>query len=270
MRNTVVKPVVVPGNEILPGTQIDGFVPIVPCNDKTCMEQMAVNILRGLPEALPPRKKLRIIANGPSALDVDLRAIKAHTLALNGSIKLFADQGVAPTYWCACDPQECVADFIPDNPPEETVYLLASKLHPKVFEKLKNRRVEVFHVGDYKVSDKQHIVCAATITLCATWLMHRRSRYSDFEYDGWDGCLLKGKHHASVDEIREEAEVTATWDGIPFPSSKSWLAELQAAQEFFAVAEYFDMNIKINGDGLFAYAFKKSKEKAITEIAVQL
>ena len=247
------------------GTLITGFnvhAPAVP------PARVDGNLSLDLPEALT-RRKLVVIANGPSARNVDLGAIQGPTLALNGAIKLFTDRGLAPTYWAVCDPQELVADLLPDEPPFETIYYVASKCHPRVFEKLRGRRVFVWHVSDCRGEDRICIPSAYTITVTASWLFLRLGLATDFDYHGWDGCFMDGRHHASgdadwstVEVIRmnyggvEVADPTVPHGvrvdgGRDFFTTRDWAAEGKSAATFFQLAKFFDVRIRINGDGMF-------------------
>lgn len=250
--------------EIPSGAVID-FSYTLPVDDATCQDQVQKALARGIPSAVE-RRKLTIIANGPSAKLADLAGIKGPTLALNGAIKLFMDQGLSPTYWAACDPQAVVANFLPDKPPSETIYLVASKCHPKVFDKLTGQNIWLWHISDHKAKGGWHIAPSSSVTITACWLMTRLG-FTDFEFWGWDGCFMDGKHHASNNDDWsaipilslnyggkiEDGEVIG---GRTFSTTRTWAAEGKAAEQFFQLAEYFDIGLKINGDGMFECARK--------------
>ncbi len=242
---------------IAPGTEIVGFDYKLPLSDEITRGQIKAALALGLPEPLK-RRSLTIIANGPSARHAPLRG--SPTLGLNGSMQLFTDRGLAPTYWAACDPQAIVADFLPNDPPQETIYLIASKCHPSVFEKLKNRSVWVWHVNDHRTEGVSHIPPSSGITITSSWLMHRLG-FTDFEYWGWDGCFMDGRHHASdhgdfkagVEHMNYGGTIVdgEVIGGRTFATTRTWKAEAKGAQQFFQLAKYFDIGIKINGDGMF-------------------
>jgi len=249
--------------EIEPGTEIVGFDFILPVSDEICRQQIAKSLNLGLPEATQ-RRRVTVIANGPTARQADLRAMLGPTLALNGALGLFLEQGLAPTYWAACDPQEYVASLLPDNPPLDTVYFVASKCHPAVFEKLKDRDVRLWHLLDHPAEGRQRIALASSVTISASWLMHRLG-FTDFDYWGWDGCFMDGKNHAGhnadwsgVDTLHlnyggkvENGEVIG---GRTFATTRTWAAEAKGAEQFFQLAEYFDIGIKIHGDAMIECA----------------
>lgn len=256
-------PVIGPDDDIAPGTVIIGFDAILPCSVEVCRGNIADSIGSNLPEAVEKRR-LTVIANGPSARDVDLRRLHGPTLALNGAIGLFVEQGLAPTYWACCDPQGLVADFLPDNPPMETIYLVASKCHRRVFEKLRGRDVRLWHLKDHPAEGRARVALAPSITISASWLLHRMG-FTDFDYWGWDGCFIDGHHHAAhaADWSHVEAllinfggEVRGgeVLGGRTFATTKTWAAEKMGADQFFQLADYFGIGVTLHGDGMFRCA----------------
>lgn len=174
-----------------------GFQIIVPHGEDTISAHIAHALSLGLPEFDDgPLKTLSVIANGPSASLYDFDT-PGPTLALNGALKLFTDRGKAPTYWACCDPQALVADFLV-NPPLETVYLVASKCHPLVFQMLQGRDVRLWHIDDHPMVKTGHraIPVASSVTLCAISLMARVYGVRHFETYGWDACFNGTEHHA--------------------------------------------------------------------------
>lgn len=150
----------------------------------------------GLPRAhtlsLESPTPIAMVANGPSATTAPFTP--DGTLALNGAMGLFTDRGVAPQFWAACDSQEMVAGFLPLEPPTETVYLVASKCHPAVFERLRGRNVYLWHVDDPDHNDlhgEPTVMCAVSITLCAMTLMRLMGHTAGFVTYGWDGCYTR-------------------------------------------------------------------------------
>ncbi len=240
--------------EITPGSVIE-FDYILPVGDEILGQQVADNLKRDIPDAVP-RRKLTIIADGPSANDVDIRKIDGPILAVNRAINLFTAKGTSPTYWAACDAQELVARFLPERPPQETIYYVSSNCHPSVFQKLKNNRVELWHIGDHPGKDRVRIPQAIAVTVSTVWLMVRLG-FTDFEFWGWDGCFMDGKHHASnSDDWSKVPTITLNYGGKEYTTTHAWAAEAQSAEQFFLLAEYFDIGVKINGDGMFECARK--------------
>lgn len=194
---------------------------------------------------LPFHEPITIIANGPSARDAPLTG---PTCALNGALQLFTEKGLAPTYWAACDPQEMVADFVPDDPPEETVYLVASKCHPRVFEKLAGRKVVLWHVSDDAtwdlVKDRQAVLAWVSVTLCTPELLARLG-WRQFHIYGWDGCYIDGADHA-VGQAHKADNIEIGLGDRAFPTTTTWALEAQTACTALAG---FPFPIHVHGSG---------------------
>lgn len=209
-----------------------------------CAPQIAHACRLGLPEAdADPKPTLRIVANGPSAREAPL---DGPTLALNGALGLFTAQGLAPTYWAACDPQPLVADFLADAP-DETIYLVASKCHPKVFRALEDKDVRLWHLADQPIENARQVIHGTSITLTVPNLM-RRLGWRSFEFWGWDCCVMDGRHHA-VEAGELPDQVTATINGVAFKARHAWTLE---AQEASYLLQMGDFDWRIMGDGLVA------------------
>lgn len=223
----------------------------------------------GLPK-VPTGKTIHIVATGPSARGIfeDFYPVGEHC-AVNNALRLFTDRRLYPKFWAACDPQGIVASFIPDNPPEETVYLVSSKCHPDVFARLKNRNVLVWDMDDEETHDitQSPIPCGVSITLSVFPLLHRLG-YSDFHTWGWDGCYMGGQFlkvfengvestvyangtdHATPQPHHTDGDITVgigeDADQI-FQSTPAWLAETQDAALRLGASPY---TVTIHGGGM--------------------
>jgi hypothetical protein len=194
---------------------------------------------------------LKVIANGPSARHADL---SGKTAAINGALKLFTDKGLAPTYWVACDPQALVADFLDSSkpngcvPPEETIYLIASKCDASVFEALKDRNVVVWHVHDTDTDELTkpygHVSRAVSVTICG-FEVFARLGWRTFDVWGWDGCVLDGQEHAVAQaNMGEHIEIEHL--DVTYITRPCWALE---AQDAIDALRGFPFPIRIHGGG---------------------
>jgi hypothetical protein len=207
---------------------------------------------RGLDEveiAAPRDERLTIVANGPSALGAPMTG---RTLAINNALRLFVERGRAPDYWMASDPQACVADYL-HGAPRETVYLVASKCHPAVFDALRDRRVVLWHCAEPGTLDlltgRLVIQSSITVTLCALNLMPVLG-YGRLDTWGWDGCYLADRDHAAVQPHDRGRDITVeVGPGQQFVSTTSWAAEAQEAVRLF---QTIPRDVTVHGGGMFA------------------
>lgn len=253
------------------------FSIVTPCDGDELGANIAHARSLGLPAAdADPIRTLTVVANGPSARLFN-PLIRTDTLAVNGALKLFTDAGTYPTYWACCDPQALVADFLIDAP-EETIYLVASKSSPLVFQMLADRDVRVWDVDDHPTSKgPRSVACASSVTLVAMQLMRDAFGYRAFETYGWDGCFNGTEHHAgqhsdtrpdnfvqvTVGATLIPAPVMPQWmiergfrfmnnqphyeGGRTFDTTSTWAAE---AQDAVVQMHYASYSVRIHGDGL--------------------
>ncbi len=226
-----------------------------PLPDDTIERHVRHALTLGLPELrdfeYPWGDDLSVIASGPSAKHATLGG---KTLAINGALKLFTEKKIAPTYWIACDPQELVADFL-DEIPAMTVYLVASKCHPKVFERLKDRTVLLWHVHDTPTAklleDRFPVARAVSVTICAFEVMARLG-WRLFHTWGWDGCIMDGAENARP-QANSGDRITVDVDGAEFPTTTTWALEAQDAAQ---ALRGFPFQINIHGGGMMGEVLK--------------
>ncbi len=209
----------------------------------------------GLPELEWPSRRegcVRIVANGPTAaLAPRDRALP--TLAVNGALASRVALGVPPTFWAACDPQALVTDFLLE-PPEETVFLVASKCDPLVFEMLEDRQVVLWHVAEPEtfelVQDRLPVRCGESITSAAFDLMARMG-FAAYGVWGWDCCYGGGEVHWGEDGL---ARIPGVSPGVislmvgerEFITRPGWAMEAQTAVR--DILPHYD--VTLHGDGL--------------------
>lgn len=245
------------------------FKHVGPLEDVVLQGHIAHAVGLGLPSALPYVRRLNIVANGPSARGMDLR-FPAHEdiMALNGALGLMRAQGLLPDLWAACDPQALVADFLGDDPSPYVRYLLATKCHPDVFARLRERNVRLWHCGDTPAPVGFTAVRqGSSITLTALHLA-RLMGYRDLHVWGWDCCVLDGAHHAHASapppdlvtlDIRTSLDAPA---GVPFLTTYTWAAETEQALGHIAELAQWGVTVTVHGPGMVAAAldFTRSLE----------
>lgn len=209
-----------------------------PLNDGILLNHIAHARTLGLPDAVPQADKtLTVIAGGPSAW---LAPQDGPTLALNGALRVCK----RPTYYAACDPQKEVAQFLTEAP-DETVYYMASKCHPDVFDSLKGKDVRLWDVGDLVPGG---IPTAVSITLTALNLFIRLG-WRKFNVYGWDGCYKDGRDHA-VPQHHVGDNITLLAGDRSFETTTTWAAEAEDAMYLLPLYEFMGIEVNIHGDSM--------------------
>lgn len=263
---------------------MDGALPPVIFEAKPPPSELSVANIRhaltlGLPDAhghLPKYDRVTIVANGPSARDFLAEPDVGIRCAVNGSIKLFREAARAPEYWIVCDPQELVLDFLDGPLPETTTYLVASKCHASVFERLRDRKVLLWHSPSADEMDALPRPCCVvfggvSVTLRALNLFRGMCGTKSFDVWGWD-CAFSadGAHHAVAQPHQAASTYVTVEDetgpvifkdreGTWFHTTVSWAYETESAVEQLRSADY---KVRIYGPGLMAAVMRCRKVEA--------
>jgi hypothetical protein len=238
------------------------FQTVVPVDDDGLKANVRHALGLGLPDLrdfeYPWQEPLHVIANGPSAWQAPIADRSLKTVALNNALSLFPHP---PTYWAACDPQPLVADFLTAHP-EQTVYLVASKCHPSVFERLQGHEVILWHVADSAtwpiLQDRFPVQAWTSITICIPELFARLG-FRRFDMWGWDGCILDGAENA-VSQLNNEGRITLDVAGQKFETCHTWALEAQSAVTALAG---FPFPVHVHGPGMVAAILKAFLPKRI-------
>jgi len=85
---------------------------------------------------------LTVAGGGPSLAET-MGAMKGVIGAVNGSAKFLVENGIIPHLVAVCDPMERLADALPIR--DDIEYFIASRCHPRVFDRLEGRNVKLWH-----------------------------------------------------------------------------------------------------------------------------
>lgn len=94
---------------------------------------------------------LILCGSGPS-LDDYFPAVRtmypdAPIMAVNGAYQhIRSKYGIVPRYYAQLDARDCNAKFV-ENPDPDTTFLLASQVHPNVFDQIPPEQIRVFHLN---------------------------------------------------------------------------------------------------------------------------
>lgn len=240
------------------------FQPELPVSGDTLRRHVEAALALGLPpvsQMMPVPRRLRVIANGPSALQAPMRS-RAITLALNGALRLFNNAGRVPHFHAVCDPQPLVAGFL-DQAPIGTRYLVASRCHPAVFAALREREVYLWHLEEEEtaplLTNYPRVQAGVSVTIAALTLFHdlgcRR-----FDLWGLDCCFAPGGNsHAGQGSTGSRPQAIRVGDRL-FQSTPAWALE---AQQFIAMAHALDVDITVHGDGLVAAILERMAARQV-------
>jgi len=121
-------------------------------------EQIDANIRASLSRPYVPFTELidkhsgtvSIVGSGPSLKDT-WRDLRGDVIACNAANQFLLERGVVPKYVMIFDADILAEEFV-TTPHKDVTYLLASRCHPKLFERLAGHRIVVWHAkGDQNI-----------------------------------------------------------------------------------------------------------------------
>ncbi len=224
-------------------------------NEADMLRAVQENTARGLPlpEWGSKSSSISVCGNGPSLRDV--QPTEGPIAALNGAWKTLVKSGIMPDYIIAHDPcAENIRWF--DDAPSEPVYLLSSRVHPAVFEKLRGKKIQLWHIQDKPEAStgaKQLIGGGFTIG-CQSLNLLNLIGFDRFELYGYDSCYsFDGQHH-STDQSWNITPPKPYQVGERMFIAETWMAA--QVQEFVKQIEVnrFNYSVRIHGDGMLKAA----------------
>lgn len=250
--------------------------------DQTVLDQVAINIRRGLPQVCPHQvnsERVLLVCGGPSlkSTEKDLRDMfwdGGKIITVNAAYQWCIDRNLRPSAAVLMDARPFNARFL-ETPVKGCQYLLASQCHPTAFELCRNRQTLIWHalsagedelalLDEYYLGREHHhgITLGTTVGIRAISLM-RMLGFVKFEIFGMDSCMLDGEHHAFPQEENNKDRFLTVWlrpqgrdDLVQRFTCTVWQAKqfsdaLQLIQER---GELFHLNF--HGPGLIATAMR--------------
>lgn len=230
----------------------------------------ALNLdLPEISEKMRGRRRLAIIANGPSAANIpdDAAAKIGDTLAVNGALAICRSRLLGATYWLTVDPQPLVAGFLSNvrglfsvtRP--ATTYLVPSHASPTVFRALAGRDIKIWHAENPATSPvvppASKLISVGLSSTLAAIAVARAIGYRNLDVWGWDCCYSGDRHHAADQEHFGDRQ-TVTIDGEKFETSATWIAECHDAVRRLGM---IDARIHIHGSGMMVAAMRQAGAK---------
>lgn len=232
---------------------------------------------RGLPELAPALCShdgtFVIVGSGPSMPQFvdDLKAEQAlgrPICAVNHAHDFLVTQGIEPTFFLTIDPRPR-ADYHLTQLPQSTFYLLASRVHPEMFDRLKDHHVILWHAWadqdqaeDIWNSRKAFLIGGGTTSGIRAINVGYLLGFRKFVLYGLDSCLAPdGKtKRFNGDGSGQMTKIQVGWfkgaDQGCDPQSREFVSNYAMAQQGNDFNRVFidmpDASFTVKGDGLLA------------------
>ena len=200
-----------------------------------------------------------IVGAGPS-LSSTYQDLVGDVIACNSAHDFLIAKGIIPKYAMVWDAHPIMANILHPHP--EVHYLIASRVHPSVFEKLKGYKVSVWHALDGDKVLEKHLVQrqlmepmiaggSSSVTR-ATHVAAHMGYTKEMHLFGIDSCFAEGKTHINgslIDQQRMQIRVCGRWFTVA-----PWMA--MQAGDFKILAPILKANgmrLVVHGTGLIPY-----------------
>lgn len=212
-------------------------------------------------ELVRTEKSISVCGFAPS-LKVTWKQLKGDVMACNRAHDFLLKQGVIPRWCLLMDPLEVVAQMVTPHP--DVTYLVASRCHQAVFDKLKGFRVVVWHAaGDTPILPileergvNEPLVNGGTATVTRAMVMAVSMGYREINLFGCDSSF-DGEHTHLEKSLVNEEEIHVMSAGRLFRTT-AWMA-LQVEDIHILCPDIVNMGIKFAfyGDGLMQHVAKQ-------------
>ena len=222
---------------------------------------------RGLPELypvpFPHDRNFVLVGSGCSVTEYveDIRKDKEDgkvICAIKGSHDWLMENDIVPDCFISVEPRDRTYQLERAN--DETVYLLASRVYPGVFDKLKDRNVVLWHSWSEEnecEAFKGHIgIGGGTTSGLRAVNVGFVLGFRKFKLYGFDSCLSKDKTKKRFTGEGPGAIIDVTVGEKTFWCTH---ALAQQAQDFQNIYKIMDVNIESIGDGLISAIINERK-----------
>jgi hypothetical protein len=182
-----------------------------------------------------------------------------YVMSCSGSHKFLREKGITPTWHIELDPRPHKIQLIGDDISPDTEFLMASCIHPKVFDHLEkyNAKINIWHT--YSGEDKAHLPLVyprgdwvltggANVGLRAM-VMCRFLGFTNIHIFGMDGSFpAEGLKHASFHPNICKDHIIAEYEGKQYATTTAFLE--CARMTFHEVEQLPDVNFTFYGEGL--------------------
>lgn len=236
--------------------------------DEQIKQAISRPVARLQPTQIKQTEPIACVGFGPSLNDTweQLKSFK-YIMSCSGSHKFLVERGIIPTHHVEVDPRPHKVDLI-GTPQKDTMYLISSACHPKVFDHLADSNVVLWHIFDS--SEESHRIlptnewaitggCSVGVRMLT---LSRFLGFTDLHIFGMDGNESEtyGKH-ASSHPMQPAGHAEVEVHGRKFKTTSSMFTVAQGIWHELDILH--DCTAKFYGDGLIQHMAKFYERKPI-------
>lgn len=203
-----------------------------------------------------------IVGSGPS-LKSTLNELTGDVFAINQSIGFLLENKIVPKYAMLWDAADLIAKFAVPHP--DITYLVASRCHPDVFERLKDCKVLVWHAGgDHDINEQlwkheidEPMIPGGSAGVTRAIVFADILGYRDFHIFGADSSYSdEGQTHLKGSLVPEKDIMVSVGEKPPrwFRTTPEWCAQVTEYRAIYATLSQSPKNkIQVHGTGMLPY-----------------
>lgn len=217
-----------------------------------------------------------IVGSAPSIRETH-KELKGDVIAINSAISYLLDQGIVPKFGVLWDGTQVVEKFARPHP--SITYLVASRCHPDVFERLKDCNVVVWHAGgdhnivevmqredvQRKMGIPQPLVLGGSAGVTRTMYLATALGYTDLHLYGADSSYSEeGDTHVRGSVVPEKDILISLGDnsaGAPalwFRTTPEWCQQVNEYRSIYALFTLGGrIKLAVHGGGLLGEMHKR-------------
>lgn len=241
------------------------------------VRHIEANCARGLPELHPGLAShdghLVVVGSSPSLADFadelrQERALGRPLLAVNGAHDWLCDHDLEPDLFLTIDPRDLRHNV--QRQTANTIYLLASRCSPLLFEFLKDRKVVLWHAYSHSeetayqaLAKVPYLIGGSTTSGLRAITVGHYMGFRNFILYGMDSCLAPDGITKRVDGSLT-GQTIDVYVGEGGPRFLSNVAMAQQAKEFQHLYTYLtDIHVEAKGDGLIAAILRERERRGL-------
>ncbi len=198
-----------------------------------------------------------IVGYGPSLAKTWKQLKKYKTIfSCSGATKFLLEKGVIATYHCEVDPRIHKKEMLQVHP--ETTYLMASAVHPKVIEYLKenNANIKLWHIfaqdgeSEQALPRDEWLITGGCDVGMRAMTLARILGHTNLHIFGIDACAGDTGNHAAAhpNQAKEKDLELFEYEGATYKTTPAWRS--CAIQVFKELDQLGDVEFQFFGEGL--------------------
>ncbi len=205
-----------------------------------------------------------LVGAGPSLEDT-YTSLKGDVIAINSAIGFLLEKDIVPKFAMLWDCAEVVEKFA--IPHHDITYLVASRCHPKVFERLKDCKVYVWHAaGDYNIRDiflkpeviakqkfSEPLINGGSAGITRGIYLSNNLGYNTIHIFGGDSSYRDDKTHVRGSVVPEKDIMVSIGQdpAILFRTTPEWCCQIEEYKIIYTLFTQHRMNkLVVHGDGM--------------------